>query len=129
MLSGSAGADITAFKATVVPVGDDQAPMIEQTNELVRRVNAQIGRDVLAEAAAVIPRVGRLPGIDGKAKMSKSQGNAISLSASAEDIRLAVHRMLRTRIICAPAIRERSRATWFSPISMRSTATRRRWRS
>lgn len=86
-------ADITAFKATVVPVGEDQAPLIEQTNEIVRRLNRQIGRDVLAEAAAMVPSVGRLPGVDGKAKMSKSQGNAIPLSASPDDIREAVRRM------------------------------------
>lgn len=86
-------ADITAFKAGVVPVGEDQAPLIEQTNELVRRINNQVGRPVLVEAEAVIPRVGRLPGIDGKAKMSKSQGNAIPLSASPEEIRRAVHLM------------------------------------
>jgi len=86
-------ADITAFKATVVPVGEDQAPLIEQTNEIVRRLNNQIGRNVLVEAQALIPRVGRLPGIDGKAKMSKSQGNAILLSAEPEAIREAVHRM------------------------------------
>jgi tryptophanyl-tRNA synthetase len=86
-------ADITAFKATVVPVGEDQAPLIEQTNEIVRRVNSQIGRTVLAEAEAVIPQVGRLPGVDGKGKMSKSQGNAIALSASPDEIRRAVHRM------------------------------------
>jgi len=86
-------ADITAFKATVVPVGEDQAPLIEQTNEIVRRLNNQIGRNVLVEAQALIPRIGRLPGIDGKAKMSKSQGNAILLSAEPEAIREAVHRM------------------------------------
>jgi tryptophanyl-tRNA synthetase len=86
-------ADITAFKATVVPVGEDQAPLIEQTNEIVRRINSQIGRNVLVEAEALIARVGRLPGIDGKAKMSKSQGNAILLSAKPEAIREAVHRM------------------------------------
>jgi tryptophanyl-tRNA synthetase len=76
-------ADITGFKATIVPVGEDQAPLIEQTNEIVRRINRQAGVDVLPEARALIPRVGRLPGIDGKAKMSKSQGNAIQLSATA----------------------------------------------
>jgi tryptophanyl-tRNA synthetase len=86
-------ADITAFKATVVPVGEDQAPLIEQTNEIVRRLNRQIGHDLLPEAVAMIPAVGRLPGIDGKAKMSKSQGNAIPLSASPDDIRNAVRRM------------------------------------
>lgn len=86
-------ADITAFKATVVPVGEDQAPLIEQTNEIVRRVNRQIGRDVLPEARALIPAVGRLPGVDGKAKMSKSQGNTVPLSASPADISGAVRRM------------------------------------
>lgn len=86
-------ADITAFKATVVPVGEDQAPLIEQTNEIVRRLNRQIGRDVLVEATAMVPAVGRLPGVDGKAKMSKSQGNAIPLSASSDEIRAAVRRI------------------------------------
>ncbi|MDL2400568.1 tryptophan--tRNA ligase [Rhizobium mayense] len=86
-------ADITAFKATIVPVGEDQAPLIEQTNEIVRRLNRQVGRDVLPEAEAMIPTVGRLPGVDGKAKMSKSQGNAIPLSASPDDIRQAVRVM------------------------------------
>ena len=89
----SQAADITGFKATVVPVGEDQAPLIEQTNEIVRRVNRQIGRDLLPEAMAMIPKVGRLPGIDGKAKMSKSLGNAIPLSASADEIRAAVRQM------------------------------------
>jgi tryptophanyl-tRNA synthetase len=86
-------ADITAFKATLVPVGEDQAPMIEQTNEIVRRINRVAGQDVLVEAKALIPPVGRLPGVDGKAKMSKSQGNAIPLSADADDIRAAVRAM------------------------------------
>jgi tryptophanyl-tRNA synthetase len=86
-------ADITAFKATVVPVGEDQAPLIEQTNEIVRRINRQVGRSVLAEARALIPPVGRLPGVDGKSKMSKSQGNAIPLSASPDAISDAVRRM------------------------------------
>lgn len=86
-------ADITAFKATVVPVGEDQAPIIEQTNEIVRRINRQIGHDLLPEARALIPAMGRLPGVDGKAKMSKSQGNAIPLSASDAEITEAVNRM------------------------------------
>lgn len=86
-------ADITAFKATVVPVGEDQAPLIEQTNEIVRRINAQAGRPLLFEAQALIPEVGRLPGVDGRAKMSKSQGNAIPLSASDGEIALAVRMM------------------------------------
>jgi tryptophanyl-tRNA synthetase len=86
-------ADITAFKATVVPVGLDQAPMIEQTNEIVRRINRQVGRELLLEAKALIPATGRLPGADGKTKMSKSQGNAISLSAGPDEIRAFVNRM------------------------------------
>ena len=86
-------ADITGFKATIVPVGEDQAPLIEQTNEVVRRINRQAGVEVLPEARALIPRVGRLPGIDGKAKMSKSQGNAIQLSATPDEIREAVRLM------------------------------------
>lgn len=86
-------ADITAFKANVVPVGEDQAPIIEQTNELVRRLNRQIGHSILPEARALIPRTGRLPGVDGKAKMSKSQGNALPLSASDVEIAAAVQRM------------------------------------
>jgi tryptophanyl-tRNA synthetase len=86
-------ADITAFKATIVPVGEDQAPLIEQTNEIVRRLNRQIGHDVLPLAEPLIPRVGRLPGVDGKSKMSKSQGNAIPLSASPDEIRDAIRRM------------------------------------
>jgi tryptophanyl-tRNA synthetase len=86
-------ADITGFKATIVPVGDDQVPIIEQTNEIVRRICRQAGRDVLREAKAVVPAIGRLPGVDGVAKMSKSLGNAICLSASPEEIRQAVRRM------------------------------------
>ncbi|WP_406850329.1 tryptophan--tRNA ligase [Chromobacterium phragmitis] len=87
-------ADITAFKATLVPVGEDQIPMIEQTNEIVRRFNASVDHPVLVEAKAVVPEVGsRLPGIDGKAKMSKSLGNTITLSASPDDIRQAVKMM------------------------------------
>lgn len=89
----SQAADITAFKATIVPVGRDQAPMIEQSNEIVRRVNRQIGRDLLPEATALIPAAGRLPGVDGKAKMSKSQENAIALSATPNEIRSFVNRM------------------------------------
>lgn len=86
-------ADITAFRATVVPVGDDQLPMIEQTNEIVRRINRVADRELLPEAAAMLSNVSRLPGIDGNAKMSKSQGNAISLSATPEEIKRAVKQM------------------------------------
>jgi tryptophanyl-tRNA synthetase len=89
----SQAADITAFKATLVPVGEDQIPMIEQTNEIVRRFNRIAGRDVLVEATALVPPVGRLPGIDGKAKMSKSLGNTINLGASPDEIRAAVKKI------------------------------------
>ncbi len=80
----SQAADITAFKANCVPVGEDQLPMIEQTNEIVRRFNQVYKTDVLVECKALIPKTGRLPGTDGKAKMSKSLGNCIYLSDSPE---------------------------------------------
>lgn len=89
----SQAADITAFRASIVPVGDDQIPMIEQTNELVRRFNATVNADILVECSAMISSVGRLPGTDGKAKMSKSLGNTIGLSATPDEISLAVKRM------------------------------------
>lgn len=89
----SQAADITAFKATLVPVGDDQLPMLEQTNELVRKFNSTVDRQVLVECEAVLSSVTRLPGVDGKAKMSKSLNNSISLGASADDIKKAVNRM------------------------------------
>ncbi len=82
----SQAADITAFKADLVPVGEDQLPMIEQTNEVVRHFNRIYNCSVLVEAKALIPDTGRLPGIDGKAKMSKSLGNCIYLSESADTL-------------------------------------------
>lgn len=81
----SQAADITIVKGTLVPVGEDQVPMIEQTNELVRHFNRIYG-PVFPEAKALISPVPRLPGIDGKAKMSKSLGNAIFLSDSPDII-------------------------------------------
>ncbi len=89
----SQAADITAFKATRVPVGDDQLPMIEQTNELVRRFNNTVDREVLVECEAVLSNISRLPGTDGKAKMSKSLGNAIALGATPDEITKAVNNM------------------------------------
>jgi tryptophanyl-tRNA synthetase len=88
----SQAADITAFKAGIVPVGEDQIPMIEQCNEIVRKFNRTYAQDkeILVEAKAIVPEVGRLPGIDGRAKMSKSLGNTINLGASADEIRAAV---------------------------------------
>ncbi len=81
----SQAADITCVKAEIVPVGQDQVPVIEQTVEIVRKFNRLYG-DVLVEPKAVLPdsKMARLAGIDGKAKMSKSLGNAIYLSDSAD---------------------------------------------
>ena len=79
-------ADITVVKAQLVPVGDDQLPMIEQTNEIVRSFNRIYKTDVLVEAQAMISKVPRLPGTDGQGKMSKSLGNAIFLSDPADVI-------------------------------------------
>ena len=91
----SQAADITAFKATTVPVGDDQLPMIEQTREIVRKFN-QVYAPVLVEPEALLPDTEasrRLPGTDGKAKMSKSLGNCIYLSDSADDVRQKIMNM------------------------------------
>ena len=91
----SQAADITAFKATTVPVGEDQLPMIEQCREIVRKFNSVYG-DTLVEPEALIPQneaCCRLPGIDGKAKMSKSLGNCIYLSDSADEVRTKVMSM------------------------------------
>lgn len=86
-------ADITAFRATVVPVGEDQRPLIELTNEIVRRINSVANKNLLQEVKAIVPKVGRLPSPDGASKMSKSAGNAILLSASRDDISRAVKAM------------------------------------
>ena len=91
----SQAADITAFKATTVPVGDDQLPMIEQTREIVRRFNSTYA-PVLVEPSALLPEGDacmRLPGTDGKAKMSKSLGNCIYLSDDSETVREKIRGM------------------------------------
>ena len=88
----SQAADITGFRATLVPVGDDQLPMIEQTNEIARRVNRLAGAPVLPECRAMLSSTPRLPGVDGR-KASKSLGNAIPLSATADDLRRLVRAM------------------------------------
>jgi tryptophanyl-tRNA synthetase len=88
----SQAADITGFRATIVPVGDDQIPMIEQTNEIVRRVNRLAGAPVLPECRALLSTTPRLPGVDGR-KASKSLGNAIPLSATSDEIRERVRAM------------------------------------
>ncbi|QEA52106.1 tryptophan--tRNA ligase [Loigolactobacillus coryniformis] len=91
----SQAADITAFKASAVPVGDDQEPMLEQTREIVRSFNNIYQRDVLVEPEGVFPPKGqgRLPGLDGNAKMSKSLNNAIYLADSADEIQKKVMSM------------------------------------
>jgi tryptophanyl-tRNA synthetase len=88
----SQAADITGFRATLVPVGDDQLPMIEQTNEIVRRLASLAGHPVVPECRALLSKTPRLPGVDGR-KASKSLGNAIALSASPDDIREKVRSM------------------------------------
>lgn len=91
----SQASDITAFKATTVPVGEDQLPMLEQAREIVRKFNSVYG-ETLVEPEALIPEntiCSRLPGTDGKAKMSKSLGNCIYLSDSEEDVRQKVFSM------------------------------------
>lgn len=91
----SQAADITAFKANIVPVGEDQLPMIEQTNEIVRKFNSVYG-DTLVEAKAVLPQnktCMRLPGTDGKAKMSKSLGNCIYLSDTEAEVKTKIMSM------------------------------------
>ena len=89
----SQAADITAFKAELVPVGDDQLPMIEQTNEIVHKMNSLTTTPILQHCKALLSDVSRLPGIDGNAKMSKSLGNTLTLSASEEEIHRAVSAM------------------------------------
>ncbi len=91
----SQASDITAFKATTVPVGEDQKPMLEQTREIVNRFNYIYG-ETLVEPEILLPDNAaclRLPGTDGKAKMSKSLGNCIYLSDTAEDVRKKIMSM------------------------------------
>ena len=91
----SQAADITAFKATTVPVGDDQEPMLEQTREIVRSFNSIYKENILVEPEGYFPPkgMGRIPGLDGNAKMSKSLGNAIYLSDDADTIQKKVMSM------------------------------------
>lgn len=91
----SQAADITAFKANIVPVGEDQLPMLEQAKEIVRKFNSVYG-ETLVEPEAVLPSRKaclRLPGIDGKAKMSKTLGNCIYLSDTADDVKKKIMSM------------------------------------
>ena len=97
----SQAADIAAFKADLVPVGEDQLPIIEQTTEIVRKFNkiyhvGNVGNrasNTLIEPKALVSKTGRLPGTDGKTKMGKSLGNAIYLSDSASIVREKVMKM------------------------------------
>lgn len=92
----SQAADITAFKANLVPAGNDQKPMLEQTREIVRSFNHTYHCDVLVEPEGMYPSneaAGRLPGLDGSAKMSKSLGNGIYLSDDADTVRRKVMSM------------------------------------
>lgn len=88
----SQAADITAFKAGLVPVGEDQLPVIEQTNEIVRKFNSIYG-DILVETKGVLSAHTRLAGLDGKAKMSKSLGNCIYLGDDADTLKKKVFSM------------------------------------
>ena len=91
----SQAADITAFKANLVPVGEDQKPMLEQTQEIVHSFNSIYKTDALVQPKAVLPPkgMGRLPGIDGNGKMSKSLGNGIYLADSADVLKKKVMSM------------------------------------
>lgn len=92
----SQAADITAFKANFVPVGNDQKPMIEQTREIVRSFNNAYQTDILVEPEGIYPEneaAGRLPGLDGNAKMSKSLGNGIYLADDMDTLKKKVMSM------------------------------------
>lgn len=89
----SQAADITAFRATIIPVGDDQLPMLEQTNEIFRKLNHIAQDNILVECRPLLSNVSRLPSTDGKSKMSKSIGNCILLNSSKSDISKAVKSM------------------------------------
>ena len=96
----SQAADITAFKATTVPVGEDQLPMLEQTKEIVHKFNAVYG-ETLVDPEILLPSNKaclRLPGIDGKAKMSKSLGNCIYLSESEADVKKFLNNVLQEEL-------------------------------
>ena len=123
----SQAADITAFKATTVPVGEDQEPMLEQCREIVRRFNHIYG-DTLVEPNILLPENAaclRLPGTDGKAKMSKSLGNCIYLSDSADEVNRKVKTCSPTPHTFRSAILAIWKATRCSPILMPSAPTSR----
>ncbi len=93
----SQAADITAFKANIIPVGDDQEPMLEQAREIARTFNRTYGKDILVECKAVFPEneiCSRLPGTDGNAKMGKSLNNCIYLSDDENTIKKKVNSIM-----------------------------------
>jgi tryptophanyl-tRNA synthetase len=89
----SQAADITIVKGNLIPVGEDQLPVIEQTNEIIRSFNRIYNKEVFPEAKPLISHVSRLPGIDGKSKMSKSLGNAIFMADDADTVAQKVMKM------------------------------------
>ncbi len=89
----SQAADITVVKGTIIPVGEDQLPVIEQTNEIIRSFNRIYQTEVFPEAKAMVPKVSRLVGLDGQAKMSKSLNNAIFLADDADTLKKRVMSM------------------------------------
>ena len=126
----SQAADITAFNANVVPVGEDQLPMIEQTREIVEKFNKTYG-ETLVLPKAMIPEnetQRRLPGVDGKAKMSKSLGNCIYLSDTSKTVQRrsrsrSTGKCIPIRSTFASRTRAISRAMLYLPISMHSVRT------
>ena len=89
----SQAADITAFKAQLIPVGEDQLPVIELANDIVRKFNRIYNTDILLESEAIVGNIGRLVGIDGKAKASKSLNNAIFMSDSSDVLKQKIYSM------------------------------------
>ena len=89
----SQAADITAFNATLVPVGDDQLPMIQQTNEIVRKINSITQKQTISECRELLSDGSRLPSLDGKSKMSKSSGEVINFDYTDKQLKKAVNQM------------------------------------
>lgn len=120
----SQAADITAFRATAVPVGEDQLPMLEQCKEIVAKFNAVYG-ETLTEPEIILPgnkACLRLPGLDGKAKMSKSLGNCIYLADEEDVVKQKLCRCTPTRTTSACRTRAKLKATLCSSTSTRSAA-------